>query len=480
MTHPIPIGFIDRCPWTRSCVIYQYLLHHHHASLRCCFLSFFGYTEDVSYYQAAYNNRTSITVLRFERSTNLPVLLFLSSSYLFQTFFNPRQLLLSATVLLLSRAATTSAYELGEDVPICWETNTVTEVRTQLDACPDGLFIEFIKELPEIVYEGKTYESSFKLTVDPTKGYVVEKQANSADVLVDIPHANIHSCLAKIGFCTPFVGNTPGLSTHTTALNGDFASGGVTTFTNEVSLTADGYTIIAHGRVFVAGGATKYDLAAAYRRIVFPPENMITVPEDIKFGMMALAVVSSVILLLLLVATVVKRKHKVMKFSQVEFLVLMLTCGIITSVGSLTLGYFPLDETICSMRPWVTMFPLVVVRKCISTSLPLHSIGIITYTPLQPSNTQYTQLTVSILSFLLLAVVLLPVRQDLPNSQNLQQQILEEAVPQGLYGLCSHRHSLWNLRSHHLCRSVHQPTDCAARVRSTRLDQLPTRVQRSQ
>ena len=29
----------------------------------------------------------------------------------------------------------------------------------------------------------------------------------------DIPHANIHSCLRTVGFCTPFVSNTPGLST---------------------------------------------------------------------------------------------------------------------------------------------------------------------------------------------------------------------------------------------------------------------------
>ena len=107
-------------------------------------------------------------------------------------------LLLSVMTLLLLSSA--SAYDLGEDVPICWETNMGTGIRTQLDTCPDGISIEFTKKLPERLYEGKKYECSFKLTVDPTKGYVVAKQANSAEVMVDVPHANIHRLVSTENF----------------------------------------------------------------------------------------------------------------------------------------------------------------------------------------------------------------------------------------------------------------------------------------
>lgn len=69
-----------------------------------------------------------------------------------------------------------------------------------------------------------------------------------AQGLHDIAHANIHSCIASRGACTPFVANTTGLSTHTAALKGNFNENGLITFDSSVKLPKEQYTIIAHVR----------------------------------------------------------------------------------------------------------------------------------------------------------------------------------------------------------------------------------------
>ena len=99
-----------------------------------------------------------------------------------------------------------------------------------------------------------------------------------------MPHSNLHSCNANIGFCTPLVSNTPGLSTHSSALKDDFradSSLGPTwvnvTFAGDLVLDAGGYTIIAHVRFYAYedsdGAAVKYDLAMGISRTVYPPEE---------------------------------------------------------------------------------------------------------------------------------------------------------------------------------------------------------------
>lgn len=95
----------------------------------------------------------------------------------------------------------------------------------------------------------------------------------------EIPHSNLHSCLTHVGFCTPFVSNTPALSTHSTALvdnfrpdssrsDGDWVN---CTFTGSLSLNAASYTIITHVRFFTSeGGVTiQADLAQGLVRTVY-------------------------------------------------------------------------------------------------------------------------------------------------------------------------------------------------------------------
>jgi hypothetical protein len=87
----------------------------------------------------------------------------------------------------------------------------------------------------------------------------------------DIPHANIHSCIASRGACTPFVANTPGLATHTAAQTANFSQTGLVTFDTKVKLPKGQYKIIAHIRFFteaITAGipSTKWDVAIGTAR----------------------------------------------------------------------------------------------------------------------------------------------------------------------------------------------------------------------
>ena len=94
----------------------------------------------------------------------------------------------------------------------------------QLSYCPTGLNMEFQQPLlPAKIRAHSTHLAKYRFTIPPA--YSVDKQEKDG-VHHDIPHANIHSCHNKVGFCTPSVKNTPGLSTHTAAQVGNFTEVG--------------------------------------------------------------------------------------------------------------------------------------------------------------------------------------------------------------------------------------------------------------
>jgi hypothetical protein len=78
--------------------------------------------------------------------------------------------------------------------------------------CPN-VTLTFLTQPPETMYSMQDYPTDYYFTVnDPTHAVVpVNTSASTPDVKWHIPHANIHSCVSSVGFCTPFVGNTPGL-----------------------------------------------------------------------------------------------------------------------------------------------------------------------------------------------------------------------------------------------------------------------------
>ena len=142
----------------------------------------------------------------------------------------------------------------------------------------DALDIGFIIPPPDEMTDSVEYDVSWYAAIRTSEFNLTQYAVET--VVWDVPHSNLHSCLAEVGFCTPFVSNTPGLSTHSPALVDNFQpdqSRGETwmnlTFRETLQLDAASYTIIAHARYFTieAGALVKYDMAQAVVRRVDPP-----------------------------------------------------------------------------------------------------------------------------------------------------------------------------------------------------------------
>ena len=89
-----------------------------------------------------------------------------------------------------------------------------------------------------------------------------------------MPHVNFHSCVRAVGFCTPFVSNQPGLSTHTAAQTGEF-EGEQISFNQTLSLGTGDYTVIAHARWFDESGL-KHDMSrATFAHVSAPPPQYV-------------------------------------------------------------------------------------------------------------------------------------------------------------------------------------------------------------
>jgi len=134
---------------------------------------------------------------------------------------------------------------------VCWK--TTSRKITTMSECPKGaISLEWTKPLPQKLLADTDNPTSYKFKVDLSMFNVTAVSAKGK--LWDIPHSNLHSCPSDKGACTPFVGNTPGLSTHTPSSLGNLSVDGVYVseiFDANVKLSADRYTIIAHNRFYV-------------------------------------------------------------------------------------------------------------------------------------------------------------------------------------------------------------------------------------
>ena len=161
--------------------------------------------------------------------------------------------------------------DADSDCTVCWRTTYSAPADgvgvTQMFPCPAALKSAWVVSPPERMVHMQEYRVSYSLTVDPNEYTVVHQGSH-------VPHSNIHSCITETGACTPFVANTPGLSTHTQAQKGSLDSAGQITFSTDVELVAGRYTVIAHSRFFVNNSLdaslpkTKYDLAIGTSRTV--------------------------------------------------------------------------------------------------------------------------------------------------------------------------------------------------------------------
>jgi hypothetical protein len=169
-----------------------------------------------------------------------------------------------------------SLYHEGEDVTLCWKTTVATSETVMLSECPGGMYIEWLVVPPTDMESGITYKATYKFHIPTSLEVEAQPTGDTGDGDVDIIHSNVHSCLKTAGFCTPFIANQPGLSTHSPAKKADlffFDGERMATFENDVVLAAGLYTVIAHGRVFVEGGSVKYDVARALDRQVVEQDS---------------------------------------------------------------------------------------------------------------------------------------------------------------------------------------------------------------
>ena len=256
--------------------------------------------------------------------------------------------------LSLLSSAYADGYDVGGTDSICWKTDLTTNQVIQMSICPSDMKIEFTETLPDLMRVGSVYYTNYRFHVDE-KGISPQMVKG---VQYDIPHANIHSCFSRVGFCTPFVKNTPSLATHTEAIVSNMTASTYTDFRSSVLLSdATSYTIIAHGRVIK--DKIKYDVANAIRRVVLPAENEIKISsvfDNIVLGFVGL---SEFIVGLSALLTLYWRNEKVIRYSQIPFLLIMMFSAMTAIAGVLSLNQnYNID---CNARQWLTLFPLVIM-----------------------------------------------------------------------------------------------------------------------
>jgi len=191
---------------------------------------------------------------------------------------------------------------------VCWKT-TSTKVTTMGECPKDAIMIEWTKPLPAEFESEKAIPTTYTFKIDMSKFNVTKVEAKGAPW--HIPHSNIHSCPADKGACTPFVANTPGLSTHTAASTGNLLkSDGIhftESFETEVKLSANRYTIIAHNRFFVSDTKQttdqscyptckiKYDACVGVSRTVVLPSATTSTDAYIGTGIIGVVMVGAVL-----------------------------------------------------------------------------------------------------------------------------------------------------------------------------------------
>src|SRR6056297_730268 len=103
-------------------------------------------------------------------------------------------------------------YDVGGPAPICWR--TVNSVTTRSPSCPPSAILTFTDPPPDPMYSMRDYVSHFRITANEEDLNLLSLIRGTTGERYTLWHANIHSCVASVGFCTPSISNTPGLATH--------------------------------------------------------------------------------------------------------------------------------------------------------------------------------------------------------------------------------------------------------------------------
>lgn len=253
----------------------------------------------------------------------------------------------------------TDTYDIGGPAPICWK--TVDSLVSRLASCPAGLAVEFLKTPPTTVFANDDYLTTYRLIIDPLSWGIIPINENGTSY--DVPHAIIRSCRNKVGFCTPFIEDMPGLSFSTLPVAGNLdafeQNRSSVTFNSSVKFEPGSYTNIAHLQLWgrdATGEDAKYDIAAAFVRDVLPARKILAVAPAVQYAMAAVVALSCLFLVLCLACLFYWRSHKIMRFSQVNILMYMTVAGFVALCGVPLAGVS--TQEACSLRPWMTIIPL--------------------------------------------------------------------------------------------------------------------------
>lgn len=93
-----------------------------------------------------------------------------------------------------------------------------TLAEERMAGCPN-VTLKFLTQPPNPMYAMQDYPTEYYFAINDPAYDIVQHAPNNAtpEVKWHIPHANIHSCVSSVGFCTPFVGNNSKLRCGTLA-----------------------------------------------------------------------------------------------------------------------------------------------------------------------------------------------------------------------------------------------------------------------
>ncbi|GAB5036729.1 Hypothetical protein NocV09_04700210 [Nannochloropsis oceanica] len=240
------------------------------------------------------------------------------------------------------------SYDIGGPAPICWK--VVNGVMSRAPACPAELILTFSDPPPNPLFSMRDYMSHFRATINGQALGLVSLTSATTGLAHEIYHANVHSCVATVGFCSPFISNTPGLSTHSPEKRLNLtpipSKPGWSTalIPNVVRLDPGTYTIIAHIWLETRknNDVIKWSVAQAVTREVLPPKHFLTIAPAITYAMGAIVALTLAFLLFNVAALLYYRKHKIIRFSQGDILqvygalILILGCYVAQKSAALT------------------------------------------------------------------------------------------------------------------------------------------------
>ena len=138
-----------------------------------------------------------------------------------------------------------AAYHIGdEENAMCWVT-----LEAPVAGCPTNQFVDcgastlkFDATSDALLTSGSLHDIGYTIM------FRLQIAADNLPPDRIVNHVNLHSCMANIGFCTPFVANSPGLSTHSVAQQVPLDANNTVDVLATLLLEAGSYTIIAHAR----------------------------------------------------------------------------------------------------------------------------------------------------------------------------------------------------------------------------------------